>query len=132
MASEPGSFVELSEGRRLMVLAHEGGACHLLDSHRRCSAYAARPRDCQLFPFDLTRDALGRVEGVLLLQLEGCSEERGPGADIGELAASDAQRWAELADYQARVLRWNRLARHRRRFGRRPGGTADWLAFLGF
>lgn len=133
MAGEPASFLELSEGRRLMVLAHAGGACQLFDARTsRCMAYAARPRDCALFPFDLARDARGEVKAVSLLELEGCSQERGPRAHLGELSSSDGQRWAELADYQTQVRRWNRLARHRQRFRRPAGNTSDVLSFFGF
>jgi Fe-S-cluster containining protein len=132
MTGEPGSFVELGEGRRLMVLAHRAGACRLLDADRRCEAYDLRPQDCRLFPFDLTRDAAGSVVGVSRLPLDGCGDERGERADLGELSALDARRWGELRDYQEQLERWNRLARHRRRFHRPVGGAADFLSWLGF
>jgi Fe-S-cluster containining protein len=131
MTGEPGSFVELGEGRRLMVLAHRAGACRWLDADRRCSAYDFRPQDCRLFPFDLTRDAAGSVVGVSLLPLDGCGEEHGDRADVDELSALDALRWDELRDYQQQLERWNRLARHRRRFHRPVGGPADFLSWLG-
>ena len=52
MTGEPSSFVELGEGRRLMVLAQQAGACVLLGPDDRCRAYDARPLDCRAFPFD--------------------------------------------------------------------------------
>ena len=131
MTGEPGSFVELREGRRLMVLAQVGGACRQLDAEQRCRAYLARPLDCALFPFDLERDESGTPTRLGLLQLDGCSEERGSASDLAGVVELDAQRWRELADYQARVARWNRLAGHRRRFHRRPAGVSEWLAFIG-
>lgn len=130
MTGEPSSFVELREGRRLMVLAQREGACHLLDARQRCSAYEHRPRDCRLFPFDLGRDDVGRVNRVSRLELEGCGDERGEPADLAALAASDELRWQELRDYHARVERWNRLAGHRRRFRQRLGDANEFLTFL--
>lgn len=131
MTGEPGSFVELREGRRLMVLGHRGGACQLLDDGQRCSGYALRPLDCRLYPFDLHRDEAGAVVGVSRLDPDGCGDEAGQMADLGDLAASDERRWRELADYRRRIEGWNRLARHRRRFRHRLGGVAEFLAFLG-
>lgn len=130
MIGEPESFVELSAGRRLMVLRHRAGSCQLLDRDR-CSGYAARPLDCELFPFDLSRDSRGRVTQLSLLQLDGCNEEPGPRGELASIERTDARRWAELADYQREVARWNRLSRHRRRFGRSAGSPADLLQFLG-
>jgi len=130
MTGEPGSFVELREGRRLMVLAQRSGACHLLDPSQRCSAYELRPYDCRLFPFDLGRDDTGAVTGIERLALEGCGDERGEPADIAELTASDGLRWLELRDYQSRITRWNRLSQHRRRFRQPVGDAEEFIAFL--
>jgi len=131
MTNEPGSFVELPAGRRLMVLAQRAGACHLLDASQRCSAYAHRPSDCRLYPFDVSRDETGAVVRVARLDPQGCGDEAGPSLAIAELAATDEQRWRELGEYQDRVARWNRLAGHRRRFRQRPGDAGEFLAFLG-
>lgn len=130
MTNEPGSFVELRRGRRLMVLVQREGACHLLDASLRCSAYALRPLDCRLYPLDPSRDDAGDVVGLARLDPNGCGDEAGPPVDLGELEALDARRWHELAEYQARVARWNRLAAHRRRFRRPLGDVAEFLAFL--
>lgn len=131
MEGEPSSFVELRGGRRLMVLAQDAGACRFLDEQQRCSVYAARPADCRLFPFHLERDAQGMPRELTLLAFEGCDYQRDGHNDAAELEQSDAARWAELADYQLRVASWNRLVRHRRRFGRLGGDAADFLAFVG-
>jgi Fe-S-cluster containining protein len=131
MTGEPGSFVELSVGRRLMVLRWSEGGCSFLDATQRCRAYAARPRDCRLFPFDLSRDAAGSVVAVGRLELDACGDDRGPPAALAEIDALDRQRWDELAEYQALVTRWNRLARHRRRFRQPAGDAAAFLAWLG-
>jgi Fe-S-cluster containining protein len=132
MTGEPGSFVRLTRGRRLMVLAQSEGACRLLTPDQRCSAYALRPLDCRLFPFDLERDAQGRPLRLSRLDVNGCGDEQGEAAVLSEISAQDAQRWHELADYQRQLQRWNGVAEHRLRSGRRPGEAADFLAFLGF
>jgi Fe-S-cluster containining protein len=131
MTGEPGSFVRLTRGRRLMVLAQDEGSCRLLTPDQRCSAYAVRPLDCRLFPFDLEHDAQGRPLRLARLDAN-CGDEQGPAAPLDELSIEDAQRWRELADYQQKLQLWNRMAEHRARSGRRPGDTADFLAFLGF
>jgi len=131
MTGEPGSFVELSAGRRLMVLRWRAGACSFLDAAQRCRAYASRPQDCRLFPFDLARDAAGSVVAVGRLELEACGDDRGPAPALSEVDALDQRRWDEIGEYQALVARWNRLARHRRRFRRPVGDAAAFLAWLG-
>jgi Fe-S-cluster containining protein len=129
MSGEPASFVELSAGRRLMVLAQSGGACRLLGADDRCTAYAARPQDCRLFPFNPSfgpapRSELRRLE---LLPLSSCEYTLDGQTDAAELAARDRERWRELAEYQAQVERWNRLAKHRRRLGQRVGSGEVFL-----
>jgi Fe-S-cluster containining protein len=137
MTNEPGSFVELRGGRRLMVLAQRDGACHLLGSGQRCSAYAHRPLDCRLYPFDLSRDEAGTLVRLGRLDPDGCgdlaepADMAEPAMAIAELDSSDERRWRELADYQSRVARWNQLARHRQRFRRRVGDADEFFAFLG-
>jgi Fe-S-cluster containining protein len=132
MTGEPGSFVRLASGRRLMVLAQTEGACRLLQPDQRCGAYAQRPLDCRLYPFDLERDEQRRVVRLSRLDPDGCGDERGAAADLTLLTALDTQRWQELEDYQRLLGRWNRLAQHRVRFRLRTGHAADFLAFLGF
>ncbi len=141
MTNEPGAWVELGIGRRLMVLAHAGGGCHLLDAENRCSAYTARPADCRLFPFDVERDEHGRAVKLGRLHLDGCGDElastslpitdASKSEDPDELFERDRARWGELAEYQAVVANWNRLVRHRRRFRRRAGNAGEFLAFVG-
>lgn len=133
MTNEPGSFVELRAGRRLMVLAQRDGACRLLDAAKRCRAYAARPLDCRQFPFDFDRvDSETPGLRLSLAPLAGCDHAHDGRNDAAELVAGDARRWQELTEYQELVQRWNRLARHLRRMGRAPGDAAAFLRFVGF
>jgi Fe-S-cluster containining protein len=132
MTDEPGSFVRLAGGKRLMVLARRDGACGLQQADQRCGAYSLRPLDCRLYPFDLERDEQGTPVRLSRLDAERCGDELGPAADFAELTRLDAERWRELGEYQELLQRWNALAGHRSRFRQRLGGPADFLAFLGF
>lgn len=130
MTGEPETFVELREGRRLMVLAQAEGACRLLDENQRCRAYPARPRDCELFPFNLEREPRGDRYALTLLALDGCDYARDGATDAAHLGAADTRRWRELSEYRDRVGRWNRLARHRARLHYPQGDANEFLAFL--
>jgi len=131
MTGEPEAFVELGAGRRLMVLAQLGGACALLGPDARCRAYAARPRDCELFPFDPELDARGALVRLPLLPTTACEADFEGAGDAGALALAHARREHELAEYRARVAAWNLNAARRRRFRHRVGDAADFLTFLG-
>jgi Fe-S-cluster containining protein len=131
MTGEPETFVELGAGRRLMVLAQRDGACALLDRDDRCRAYASRPRDCELFPFDPELAEDGTLRRLALLPFSGCEADAGGENDPGELVLGHARRELELGEYRERVRAWNRLAVRRRRFGHTVGGSAAFLAFVG-
>jgi Fe-S-cluster containining protein len=130
MTGEPQSFVELDAGRRLMVLAQHGDACRLLGADNRCSAYAARPRDCRAFPFDFV-PAPGYPPGrrLTLLPLSSCDYGSDGQSDATLLEAEDRARWDELQTYQALVARWNRRAWHRRRLHQGVGSALQFLDF---
>ncbi|MDF3066030.1 MAG: putative zinc- or iron-chelating domain [Polyangiaceae bacterium] len=126
MGGEPESFVELREGRRLMVLAQRGGACVLLGENDLCRAYAARPRDCRAFPFDFEATSDGRRR-LTLLPLSGCDYAEDGQNDEAALASEDAARWQELKEYQRWVAAWNRRAWHRKRLHKSVGSAAEFL-----
>jgi Fe-S-cluster containining protein len=133
MTGEPESFVELAEGRRLLVLAQHDGACRLLGADNRCQAYAARPRDCRTFPFDfevsVAEPSSPDPRRLTLLPLRDCDYATDGNNDPRVLDADDRARWCELHDYQALVARWNRRAWHRRRLHQSVGDCAAFLAF---
>jgi Fe-S-cluster containining protein len=130
MTGEPESFVELSEGRRLMVLHQRDGACQLLGADNRCGAYPARPQDCRAFPFDFDEPSpRPGPRRLTLLPLDGCEYALDGHNDRATLDAEDRTRWSELEDYQALVARWNRRARLRRRFHQAIGDAASFLSF---
>jgi len=130
MTGEPESFVELSEGRRLMTLRQRDDACQLLGADNRCGAYAARPRDCRTFPFDFVEPpSQAGPRRLTLLPLDDCDYALDGEQDAAALDADDRARWSELRDYQALVARWNRHAFHRRRLQRAIGNADRFLAF---
>lgn len=123
---EPQSFVELSDGRRLMVLAQREGSCRLLGADDRCDAYAARPRDCRAFPFDFERAHDG-VRRLTLLPLGRCEYAEDGANDERQLATEDDARFRELSEYQARVASWNRSMWHRDRLRKRRRSASEFL-----
>lgn len=129
-AAEAACFVTLPDGPRLMVLAHDQGACRLLQADGRCGAYAARPRDCRLYPFVLERDEARRVTRLALFDPAGCGESSTEHTSFDTLERADGERTTELEEYAALVARWNRFARHRARFGHRAQGERELFAYL--
>jgi Fe-S-cluster containining protein len=130
LAAESAGMVTLPGGPRLMVLAHDAGACRLLDAEQRCQAYGARPQDCRVYPFVLERDPAGRAARLTLFEAEACGDRAEPSVELSEVDRADRQRWAELAEYRTHVARWNHLARQRDRLRHRAHGERDFLAFL--
>ena len=61
MDDEPESFAMLRQGRRVMILRHQGGGCRYLGKDERCTIYGARPLGCRIFPFDPTFDKKGKL-----------------------------------------------------------------------
>jgi uncharacterized protein len=128
--AESASFVDLLQGPRLMVLAHEGRGCRFLTAEDRCSVYAVRPRDCELYPFVLERNERRAPVRLTLFEPAGCGDVATPPRHLDDLVRADDERWAELDAYRALVARWNRLARHRRRLRHRAGTTEEFLEFV--
>jgi Fe-S-cluster containining protein len=128
--AESASFVDLPEGPRLMVLAHQSRGCRFLTDDDRCSVYTARPRDCELYPFVLERDQQRGIVRLSLFDPAGCGDVASVPHRPEDLARADGERWAEVEAYRALVARWNRLARHRRRLRHRAGTTEQFLDFL--
>jgi Fe-S-cluster containining protein len=127
--AESAGMVALPGGPRLMVLAHDAGACRLLDATERCRAYDARPHDCRMYPFVLERSDGGETR-LSLFEPAGCGERREIPLAWRDVDEGDRVRWAEVAEYRRHVARWNQLARHRERLRHRAQGELEFLAFL--
>lgn len=136
MSGEPDGFIELRAGRRLMVLRHENDACHLLDGDQRCSVYAARPRDCVAFPFEVEplspvfTAGEARIRRLELLKPERCEAAFDGSNDPGAIAANDSAREQELEAYRGAVAAFNRQVARRRRFGHRVPDARAFFDFL--
>jgi Fe-S-cluster containining protein len=130
MTGEPESFIELSSGRRLLVLLQQDGACAQLGADNRCRVYAARPRDCRAYPFDLARAPDGSGKRRLsLLPLDGCEHAEDGVQDRATIESEDDARFTELLEFQAQIAAWNRAAKHRRRLGQAIGNGDAFLDF---
>lgn len=128
--AESASMVELPRGPALMVLAHAAGGCALLTSEQRCSAHAARPQDCRVYPFVVERGRDGDGQRLSWFEGEPCGDLSDEATPVAEFERADQVRWAELTEYRAHVARWNRLARHRARLHHSARGEREFLAYL--
>jgi Fe-S-cluster containining protein len=130
MSGEPETFVELSQGRRIMILAHAAGACRLLNHEGRCSQYAARPAACAAYPFASTAESGPQQQPHQLMVLPDAP------CDGVELGDADETRRAvscvetELNDYVGIVSQWNKQQTRRKRVGRRPKSAGEFIAWL--
>lgn len=130
MTGEPESFVELSGGRRLAVLAHRKSACRFLDASNGCTVYEARPACCRTFPLERARPAPDGVRRLTLLEHAQCRGAFDAPPDAAEHLANLARREHELAEYLTIVLDWNRHQRRRRLAGRSVEGPRRFLAHV--
>lgn len=153
MEGEPETFVELDVGRRLMVLRHANGACHLL-SEGRCSEYSARPSPCAAYPFAFVTvndhrsgperpvveqaaiasapDNAVRRQLTVLLDAPCGSHQPNLAGVARESAVDEAVACveAELNEYVRIVESWNRQQRRRRFAGHRARTAQQYLDFL--
>jgi Fe-S-cluster containining protein len=135
MSGEPESFVELNDGRRLLVLRHNVGACLFLSPKGCCAFYNARPATCAAYPFSIERKE--GISQLTLLSDAPCSQD----SAIERIRESEerAAAWCaagrveeELRDYLKKVAQWNRQ-QHRRKLARRlPRNAFAYFEFLGF
>ncbi len=118
MSGEPETFVELSVGRRLLVLRQVNAACVFLEGNT-CSTYASRPRSCRLYPWDVD---LGRRGGVrrlrLLHEYSACEATYDGFVQPQQLAEQKRIERRELAAYVRLVALWNRRQQRRMRLGK--------------
>jgi Fe-S-cluster containining protein len=130
MTGEPETFVELSAGRRLLVLRQVNDACTFLQG-AACSVYESRPRSCRLYPWDVR---LGRRGGVRRLQLlhayPACEATYDGGTRPQYLAEQKRLERTELEEYVRRVSDFNRTQRRRKRLGKPLLSGSDFLTYL--
>jgi Fe-S-cluster containining protein len=118
MTGEPGSFVRVAEGRRLLTLAHVAGrGCQFLDENR-CTVHAHRPTTCRVYPFDVTFGKRAGIRSLRLLDMAGCEAAWDGANNPRSLVRDRQQEQRELAEYTAHVARFNRVQSHRQRLGK--------------
>lgn len=133
MAGEPGSFVELNVGRRLLVLSHGDDGCRFLSRDGLCQGYAARPATCAAYPYSI--ECVGGANQVVLLsdapcERAGAERQLATEGAVAQALAAAARVESELLSYFGVVEGWNRQQRRRRLVGRAPRSAADYFAYL--
>ena len=131
MDDEPEAFVRLRQGKRVMVLKHQGGGCRYLGQDDRCSIYASRPLGCRVFPFDATFSKQGKLHRLKLIQATDCLYELDGDNDPSAMHEMQTRHEAATAAYQLRVADWNREQGRRKRSGRPAQTSKEFLNFLG-
>lgn len=131
MDDEPEAFAILRQGKRVMVLRHTGGGCRYLDERDRCSIYKARPLGCRIFPFDPAFDRSGKLKRLKLIQATECRYELDGENDPDALRRLHERYEAATRSYQEKIAEWNRVQLRRKRAGRQPQSSREFLEFLG-
>jgi Fe-S-cluster containining protein len=135
MSGEPESFVQLSVGRRIMVLRHEAGACVLLSKEGLCTVHPSRPAPCGAYPYAFADEPSERR--LLVLPGAPCQLPLDSQSPSGNPPATETIRDAvervekELREYWQEVAAWNRRQRRRSSAGRRPQTAEKFLSTLG-
>jgi uncharacterized protein len=131
MDDEPEAFVRLRQGKRVMVLRHQGGGCRYLGQDDRCTIYSSRPLGCRAFPFDPTFNKQGKLRRLQLIQATDCLYELDGQNDPDAIREMQQRHEAATAAYQARILTWNTEQKRRVRAGRAAQTAREFLSFLG-
>jgi Fe-S-cluster containining protein len=131
MDDEPEGFVELRQGKRVMVLRHTRGGCHYLGKDNRCTIYTSRPLGCRIFPFDPTFGKDGKLRHLKLIQAADCKYELDGKNDVREMRKLDGQVEEAHDDWHASIADWNSEQKKRKRGGKAAGTVRQFFEFLG-
>ncbi len=131
MDDEPEAFVILRQGKRVMVLKHEGGGCRYLGKDDRCTIYGQRPLGCRIFPFDPSYNEQKKLRRLKLIQATDCQYELDGENDAEKIRVLHGKHEAATRAYQTKVAKWNEAQLARKRRGIQPQTAADFFAFLG-
>ena len=132
MDDEPEAFLTLKQGKRVMILRHQGGGCRYLGDDNRCTIYGARPLGCRIFPFDPAYSKDGGLRRLKLIQATDCLYEMDGANDPEGVRKLHGRYEAQNEAYLAKVAEWNRMQSARKRAGRNVQTASQFLAFLGF
>lgn len=130
MADEPEAFVRLRQGKRVMVLRHEGGGCRYLGDDDRCTIYSARPLGCRIYPLDPEVRRDGKPRRLRIVKATECPYELDGKNDLEDLLDLDDRYQTAHHDYNDRVAEWNAAQDRRRRAGKAAQTASEFLAFL--
>lgn len=108
-------YVELPEGRRVMVLRHTRGACIYLGEGDRCTVYEHRPLGCRVFPLDADFNTRGQLRQLTLVQATDCRYELDGEQTPSKLRALQREYDAEVAHYYSFLRPFNAEQQARRR-----------------
>jgi len=128
---EPEAFALLRQGKRVMILRHQGGGCRYLGADLRCTIYRARPLGCRIFPFDPTWDRKGGLRRLRLIEAADCKYELDGDNDVEEMRELHQRHEAATTAYQQKVADWNLLQQRRKRAGKKPQTARQFLTYLG-
>jgi Fe-S-cluster containining protein len=131
MDDEPEAFVRLRQGKRVMVMRHQGGGCRYLGQDDRCTIYGSRPLGCRIFPFDPSFTKQGKLRRLKLIQATDCQYELDGENDPDAIRELHQRHEAATSAYQARVAEWNKEQTRRARAGRAAQSAREFLSFLG-
>lgn len=131
MDDEPDAFVMLRQGKRVMVLRHQKGACRYLGNDDRCTIYSGRPLGCRLFPFDAEFGPRGGLRRLKLVQATECPYELDGHNEPDAIRALQDRYEAAHEAFNAKIAEWNGLQRRRRRSGKAARTAREFLEFVG-
>ena len=132
MDDEPEAFVMLRQGRRVMVLRHEGGGCRYLGSDDRCTIYNHRPLGCRIFPFDPTfAEDTGKLRRLKLIPATDCLYELDGKNDVDGIRVLHGRHLKATSTYQSKVARWNARQTERKSRGKKVQTAREFFVFLG-
>jgi len=131
MDDEPEGFVQLRQGKRVMVLRHRNGGCHYLGEDNRCTIYTSRPLGCRIFPFDPTFGSDGKLKRLKLIQAADCHYALDGKNDVDAMRELDARTEKAHDEWHADIADWNREQQKAKRSGRAAGTARQFFEFLG-
>jgi len=131
MDDEPEAFVVLRQGKRVMVLAHERGACRYLGSDNRCGIYESRPLGCRIYPFDPTFTKKGKLKHLTIVEATECPYELDGSNDPDEIKDLHGRYAQAHEDFNEKIAEWNRAQAKKKRAGKSAGSSTEFIQFLG-
>jgi Fe-S-cluster containining protein len=123
---DSGMWISFKSGKRAMVLRKKSGRCQFQTPKRTCAAYEARPQTCRTFPYsvDFQGAKNDMAPDISLNTVLACNAEKCSAIDVDNLLNNVRKENKEDRGYHKLIKKWNDSPN--------KGGTADFLAFIGF